>query len=112
MAIYDFLTTCLSKRKPFHPLQKISNIYIPQFDSRSKKIKRGIKRNPLKNIRVMARLNPHAVALKKIRKKEQADKLKAKKERIEKAKKLHKVMKEARKKRKASGQLKKKEAAK
>lgn len=55
----------------------------------------------------MAKLNPYAKALKQIRKKELADRLKAKKASIEKAKKLHKDMKEARKKRKASGGLKK-----
>lgn len=67
-----------------------------------------MKRNPLKNLHVMARLNPYAKALKQIRKKELADRLKAKKESIEKAKKLHKAMNEAKKKRKASGGLKKK----
>lgn len=56
----------------------------------------------------MSRLNPHARALKQIRKKELADRLKAKKASIEKAKKLHKDMKEARKKRKAGEKGKKK----
>lgn len=55
----------------------------------------------------MSKLNPYARALKQIRKKELADRLKAKKVSIEKAKKLHKAMKEAKKKRKASGGLKK-----
>lgn len=63
-------------------------------------------------MRVMAKLNPYAVALKKIRKVELEQKLKAKKERIEKAKKLHKAMKDAKKKRKASGGLKKEGAKK
>lgn len=53
----------------------------------------------------MARLNPHAVALKTIRKVELEQRLKAKKASIEKSKKLHKLMKEARKKRAASGGL-------
>lgn len=57
----------------------------------TKKVKRSIKRNPLKNLSVMARLNPYARALKQIRKKELADRLKAKKESIEKSKKLHKA---------------------
>lgn len=56
----------------------------------------------------MAKLNPYATALKQIRKKELADRLKAKKASIEKSKVLHKAMKEANKKRKASGGLKKK----
>lgn len=55
----------------------------------------------------MSKLNPYARALKQIRKKELADRLKAKKTSIEKAKSLHKAMREARKKRKASGGLKK-----
>lgn len=54
----------------------------------------------------MARLNPHAIALKKIRKVELQQRLKAKKVSIEKSKKMHQVMKEARKKRVASGGLK------
>lgn len=80
------------------------------MNNSTKKVTRSIKRNPLKNLRVMARLNPYARALKQIRKKELADRLKAKKESIEKSKKLHKAMKEARKKRKASGGLAKKTA--
>ncbi|KAG9508625.1 60S ribosomal protein L4 [Fragariocoptes setiger] len=75
---------------------------------RSRLPKRCIKRNPLKNIRVMARLNPYAPVLKKVRKIETAHRLKAKKESIEKAKKLHKAQKEARKKRVTSGGLTKK----
>lgn len=75
--------------------------------NRTRKVKRCVKRNPLKNLRVMAKLNPYASALKLIRKKELADRLKAKKEGIEKSKKLHKAMKEAKKKRKASGGIKK-----
>lgn len=71
----------------------------------TKKVKRSVKRNPLKNLRVMARLNPYASALKQIRKKELADRLKAKKASIEKSKKVHKEMKLAHKKRKASGGL-------
>lgn len=71
----------------------------------TKKVKRSIKRNPLKNLRVMARLNPYASALKQIRKKELADRLKAKKESIEKSKKVHKEMKAAKKKVKASGKF-------
>lgn len=73
-----------------------------------RKVRRCVKRNPLKNLRVMVKLNPYASALKQIRKKELADRLKAKKESIEKSKKLHKAMKEAKKKRKATGGLKKK----
>ena len=61
----------------------------------------------MKNIKVMAKLNPFAPVLKKIRKKELEDRLKAKKASITKAKELHKKMKEAKKKRKASGGLKK-----
>lgn len=56
----------------------------------------------------MSKLNPYARALKQIRKKELADRVKAKKVSVEKAKSLHKAMKEARKKRMASGGLKKK----
>lgn len=52
----------------------------------------------------MAKLNPYAPALKQIRKKELADRLKAKKTSIEKAKKAHK---DANGKRKASGTNKK-----
>lgn len=55
----------------------------------------------------MAKLNPYAVALKSIRKKELADRLKAKKLSIEKAKKLHKEKKAAGKK-KVEGAKKKK----
>lgn len=55
----------------------------------------------------MAKLNPYARALKQIRKKELADRLKAKKAGIEKAKVLHKAMKDARKKKQKSGGLKK-----
>lgn len=75
------------------------------MNNSTRKVKRSIKRNPLKNLSVMARLNPYARALKQIRKKELADRLKAKKESIEKAKKLHKATKDARKKRKAGGGL-------
>lgn len=81
--------------------------FIPNQTHSTRKVKRCIKRNPLKNIRVMSKLNPYARALKQIRKKELADRLKAKKTSIEKAKKLHKAMKEAKKKRKAAGGLKK-----
>lgn len=77
------------------------------LENSTRKVKRCVKRNPLKNLRVMSKLNPYATALKKIRKKELADRLKAKKASIEKAKKLHKDMREARKKRKSSGGLKK-----
>lgn len=55
----------------------------------------------------MAKLNPYAKALKVIRKKELADRLKSKKASIQKSKELHKAMKEARKKRKVSGGVKK-----
>lgn len=77
----------------------------------TRKVRRCVKRNPLKNLRVMVKLNPYAKVLKQIRKKELADRLKAKKESIEKSKKLHKAMKEAKKKRKASGGLAKKKPA-
>lgn len=60
----------------------------------------------------MAKLNPYAPALKKIRKKELEDRLKVKKASIGKAKELHKAMKEAKKKRKASGGLKPKKQVK
>lgn len=56
----------------------------------------------------MAKLNPYAKALKQIRKKELADRLKAKKASIEKSKSLHKAMKEAKKKRKTGGGVTKK----
>lgn len=46
----------------------------------------------------MSKLNPYAKALKQIRKKELADKLKSKKESIEKAKQLHKTKKQQAKK--------------
>lgn len=59
-------------------------------------------------MRVMAKLNPFAPALKKIRKVEMAQRRKAKKASIEKAKALHKATKDAKKKRKASGKLDKK----
>lgn len=67
----------------------------------TRKVKRCIKRNPLKNIRVMSKLNPYARALKQIRKKELADRLKAKKASIEKAKNLHKAKKGGKKQKKA-----------
>lgn len=51
----------------------------------------------------MARLNPHAVALKTIRRVELEQRLKAKKASIEKSKKLHKSMKAASKAAKAKG---------
>lgn len=61
-------------------------------------------------MRVMAKLNPFAPALKKIRKVETEQRRKAKKASIEKAKALHKAMKEAKKKRKLAGKLDKKSA--
>lgn len=81
--------------------------FLNYCNNSTKKMRRCVKRNPLKNLRVMSKLNPYARTLKLVRKKELADRLKAKKQSIEKAKKLHKAMKEARKKRKASGGLKK-----
>lgn len=60
---------------------------------KTRKVRRCVKRNPLKNLRVMAKLNPYAKALKLVRKKELADRLAAKKLSIEKAKKLHKTQK-------------------
>lgn len=73
----------------------------------TKKVRRCIKRNPLKNIKVMAKLNPYAKVLKQIRKKELADRLKCKKTSIEKSKQLHKVQKKARKEAIAKGKYKK-----
>lgn len=49
----------------------------------------------------MSKLNPYARALKQIRKKELADRLKAKKASIEKAKNLHKAKKGGKKQKKA-----------
>lgn len=57
------------------------------------KIRRCVKRNPLKNLRVMAKLNPYAKTLKVVRKKELADLLAVKKSRIAKVKELHKTQK-------------------
>lgn len=73
----------------------------------TRKVTRCVKRNPLKSLHVMAKLNPYVKALKVIRKKELADRLKAKSEKIQKAKEGHKLRREAKLKRKASGGLQK-----